>query len=101
MRYVYPGTLGLLHRPGRMPGMASGEAYPVARHRVRLSGAHAQRALNELSVKLKALEGSDGDGTLISTWLQRDHRGAVLVPVAYGATPVIIGSFAWMWASKS
>ena len=88
-------------RPGRQPGMASPEAFPVARHCIRLSGVGACEAASELAGRLKALERADGSGTLVSSWLPDEHRGAVLAPVAHGAIPLVIEGLRKLLATAS
>ena len=88
-------------RPRRMPGMATPDAHPLARHCVRLSGAGGQEAAAELASRLKALEGADGCGTLISSWLPDEQRGAVLAPVVHGAIPLVVESLRRLLAAVS
>ena len=45
-------------RPGRQPGMATLEAYPLARHCIRLSGVGGRNTADELMCRLKAIEGA-------------------------------------------
>ena len=44
-------------QPGRMPGVAGLDAYPVARHCVRMTGAKAQAAAKELAGGCKHWKG--------------------------------------------
>ena len=71
-------------RPGRQPGMATLEAYPCARHCIRLSGAGGREAVGELVRQLKRLEGAECEGTLISSWTPEEHRDAVVGMTATG-----------------
>ena len=84
-------------RPGRQPGMATPEATPVARHCIRLFGEYGRTAAAQLKDKLKALEGSDCAGTLVSSWTPEEHRGAVLAPVTYGAIPLVVEGRGRCW----
>ena len=70
--------------------MATLEALPLARHCVRLSGPGGREAADELRNRLKALEGADNCGSLVSSWTPEEHRGAVLTPVAHGAIPLVV-----------
>ena len=40
--------------------------------------------------RLKAIDGADDCGTLISSWTPEEHCGAVLAPVAHGAIPLVV-----------
>ena len=70
--------------------MATMEAFPIARHCIRLSGPLGRVAAGQLRDRLKALEGADSSGTLVSSWTPEEHRGAVLTPVAHGAIPLVV-----------
>ena len=54
-------------KPGRQPGMATVEAYPCARHCIRLSGVGGREAADERMLRSKRLEGAESGGTLISS----------------------------------
>lgn len=46
--------------------------------------------LTGLRSRLNTLDGTAGEGNLISVWLDHDYRDAVLIPVAAGAAPVVV-----------
>ena len=77
-------------RPGGQPGMATLEGFPIARHCNRLSGPLGRAAAGQLRDRLKALEGADSCGTLVSSWTPEEHRGAELTQVAHGAIPLVV-----------
>ena len=66
-----------------------------------MSGASARAAAEELAGRLKALEGADGEGALISSWRRQEHRGAVLAPVAHEALPLVIEGLRKLLATVS
>ena len=70
--------------------MATPEAYSCARQCVRLSGAGAREAAEELVRRLKGIEGAEREGALVSSWTTEEHRSAVLAPVAHGAVPLVV-----------
>ena len=50
---------------------------------------------------MKALEGADSCGTLISSWTPDEHQCAVLTPVAHGAIPLVVEGLRKLLATVS
>ena len=65
-------------------------AFTVARRRLHVTVTHAAQCMATLVQDLRALEGCVGEGTLVSTWQDYEHRDAILAPMVTGAIPVTI-----------